>query len=142
MRRVQGECLIGQGLGFQPVGFYHRMRLLDQGIGQDGAGERILFIQLVGLAQQLDGFRGLPLGEQFLTFGDKAVGFGLPLDPILGALLQVGQLRIVGEIGGCAAQQIQGASVVARTQTDVDLLNDLRCGVATGLLLACFLQAL
>ncbi len=142
MRRVQGERLIGQRLGFQPIGFYHGMRVLDQGIGQDGAGERIVFIQLVGFAQQLNGFGGLPLREQFLAFGDKAVGFGIALDAILGELFQFGQLRIVGEIGGCASQQIQGASVVARTQTDVDLLNDLRFGFGAGLLVACFLQAL
>ncbi len=99
MRRVQGQRLIGQRLGFQPIGFYNRMRLLNEGIGQNGAGERITFIQFVGFAQQLNGFRGLPLGEQFLAFGDKAVGFGVALDTIMGKLFQFGQLRIVGEFG-------------------------------------------
>ncbi len=142
MRRVQGERLIGQRLGFQPISFYNRMRLLDQGIGQNRAGERIAFIQFVGFAQQLNGFSGLPLGEQFLAFGDKAVGFGIALGAIVGELFQFGQLRIVGEFGGCAAQQIQGARVVARMQIDLDLLNEPRLGFGAGLLVACFLQAL
>ena len=142
MRRVQVQRLIGQRLGFQPISFYNRMRVLDQGIGQNGAGERIAFIQLVGFAQQLNGFRGLLLGEQFLAFGDKAVGFGIALDAIMGKLFQFGQLRIVREFGGCASQQIQGARVVARMQTDVDLLNEPRFGLGAGLLVAGFLQAL
>ena len=102
MCRVQVERLIGQRLGFQPIGFYNGMRVLDQGIGQNGAGERIAFIQLVGFAQQLNGFGGLPLREQFLAFGDKTVGFGIALDAIVGELFQFGQLRIVGEFGGGA----------------------------------------
>ncbi len=142
MRRVQGERLIGQRLRFQPIGLYNRMRLLDQGIGQDGAGERIAFVQFVGFAQQLNGFSGLPLREQLLTFGDKAVGFGFTLDAILGALFQFGQPRIIGEFGVRTAQQIPGASVVARTQAGVDLLNEPRFGFAAGLLVACYLQAL
>ncbi len=104
------------------------MRVLDQRIGQNGAGERIVFVQFVGFAQQLNRFGGFLLREQFLAFGDKTVGFGVALDAILGALFQFGQLRIVGEFGGCASQQIQGARVVARTQTDVDLLNEPRFG--------------
>ena len=51
MCRVQGERLIGQRLGFQPIGFYNGLRVLDEGIGENGAGERIAFIQFVGLAQ-------------------------------------------------------------------------------------------
>jgi hypothetical protein len=65
----------------------------------------------------------------------------MALDTILGELSQFGQLRIVGEFGGCASQQIQGAIVVARTQTDVDLLNEPRFGFGSGLLVAYFLQA-
>ena len=80
--------------------------------------------------------------EQFLAFGDKTVGFGIALDAIMGELFQFGQLRIVGEFGGCASQQIQGARVVARTQTDVDLLNEPRFGFGAGLLVASFLQVL
>ena len=142
MRGVQGERLIGQLLGFEPIGFYNRMRVLDESIGENGAGERIVLVQLVGFAQQLNGFGGLPLREQFLAFGDKTVGFGIALDAIVGEFFQFGQLRIVGEIGGCASQQIQGARVVARTQTDVDLLNEPRFGFGAGLLVASFLQAL
>ena len=142
MRRVQVERLIGQRLGFQPIGFYNGMRMFDEGIGQNGAGQRIAFIQLVGLAQQLNRFGGLPLREQFLASGDKQVGFDIALDAIMGELFQFGQLRIVGEFGGCASQQIQGARVVARLQTDVDLLNESGFRFGAGLLLASFLQAL
>jgi len=108
------------------------MRLLDQGIGQDRAGESITFIQFVGFAQQLNRFGGLPLREQVLTFGDQTAGLGMALDAILRELFQFGQLRIAGEFGSCASQQIQGAGVVARTQTNVDLLNDLRFGFGAG----------
>ena len=142
MCRVQGERLIGQRLGFQPIGFYNGTRVLDQGIGQNGAGERIVFIQFIGFAQQLNRFGGLSLREQFLAFGDKTVGFGIALDAIVGELFQFGQLRIVGEFGGCASQQIQGAIVVARMQTGVDLLNKPRFGLGAGLVVALFLQAL
>ena len=142
MRRVQVECLLGQRAGFPPIGFYKGLRVLDQGIGQDRAGERIVFVQLVGSAQQLNRFGGLPLREQFLACGDKTVSFGIALDAILGELFQFGQLRIVGEFGGCASQQIQGARVVAGTQTGVDVLNEPRFGFGAGLLVACFLQAL
>ena len=136
------ERLIGQRLGFQPIGFYNRMRVLDQGIGQDGAGERIVFIQLVGFAQQLNRFIGLLLREQFLAFGDKTLGVGITLDAIPGLLLQFGQLRIVGKFGGCASQQIQGAGVVARMQADINLLNDPHFGFGACLLVASFFQAL
>jgi hypothetical protein len=37
---------------------------------------------------------------------EAAVGFGLALDAILGEPFRFGQLRIVGEFGGCASQQI------------------------------------
>jgi hypothetical protein len=104
MRRVQGERLIGQRLSFQPIGFYDGIRVLDQRIGQNGAGERIVLIQLVGFAQQLNTFGGFLLREQFLAFRDKTVGFGMTLDAIVGELFQFGQLRIVGEFGGCASQ--------------------------------------
>jgi hypothetical protein len=142
MRRVQSERLIGQRLRFQPIGFYNGMRVLHQSIGQYGAGERVLFIQLVGLAQQLNRFGGLPLREQSLAFGDKTVGFDIALDAILGGLFQFGQIRIVGEFGSCASQQIQGARVVARMQADLDLLNEPRFGFGSGLFVASFLQAL
>jgi hypothetical protein len=144
MRRVQGERLIGQRLSFQPIGFYNGIRVLDQGIGQNGAGERIVLIQFVGFAQQLNTFGGFLLREQFLAFRDQTVGFGIALDAIVGELFQFGQLRIVviGEFGGCASQQIQGARVVARMQTGVDLLNEPRFGFGAGLLVASFLQAL
>ena len=142
MRGVQSERLIGQRLSFQPIGFYNGLRVLDQGIGQNGAGESIVFIQLVGFAQQLNGFDGLPLREKFLAFGDKTVGFGIALHAIMGALFQFGQLGIAGEFGGRGSQQIQGARVVARTQTGVDLLNEPRFGFGAGLLVASFLQAL
>ncbi len=105
MCRVQVERLIGQRLGLQPIGLYNGMRLLDQGIGQNGAGERIVFIQLVGFAQQLNSFGGFLVREQFLACGDKTVGFGLALDAIMGEPFQFGQLRIVGEFGGSALQQ-------------------------------------
>ena len=49
---------------------------------------------------------------------------------------------IVRKFGGTASQQIQGARIVARTQTAVDLLNDLRFGFGADFLVACFLQAL
>ena len=75
--------------------------------------KRIVFVQFVGFAQQLNRFGGLPLCEQFPAFGDQTVGFGLALYAILRQLPQFGQLRIVGEFGGCAPQQIQGARVVA-----------------------------
>ena len=55
--------LIRQRLGLQPIGFYDGLRVLDQGIGQDGACERIVFVQLIGFAQQLNGFSGLLLRE-------------------------------------------------------------------------------
>ncbi len=142
MGRVQGQCLIGQRLCFQPIGFDHGMRVLHQRIGQNGAGERVTFIQFVGFAQQLNRFGGLPLREQFLAFGDKTLGLGIALDAIVGELFQFGQLCIVGEFGGSAAQQIQGARVLARMQTKVDLLNELRLGFGAGLLVECFLQAL
>jgi len=142
MCRLQVERLISQRLGFQPIGFYNGTRVLDQGIGQNGAGERIVFIQFIGFAQQLNRFDGLSLREQFLAFGDKTVGFGIALDAIMGELFQFGQLRIIGEFGGGASQQIQGARVVARTQTDVDLLNEPRFGFGAGLLVASFLQVL
>jgi hypothetical protein len=51
MRRVQGERLVGQRLGLQPIGFYDGMRVLDEGVGQNGAGESVVFVQLVGFAQ-------------------------------------------------------------------------------------------
>ena len=38
MRGVHGERLVGQLLGFQPIGFYQGLRVLDQRIGQNGAG--------------------------------------------------------------------------------------------------------
>ena len=105
-----------------PIGFYQGMRMLDQGIGQNGAGKSIVFVERMGLAQQLNRFGGPPLRKQFLAFGDKAAGFGTALDAILSQLFQLGQLRIGGEIGGRASQQLHGVSVVARMQTDVDLL--------------------
>jgi hypothetical protein len=64
------------------------------------------------------------------------------LEAITRELFQFGQLRIVGEFGRSASQRIQRARVVARTQTDVDLLNELRFGLGAGLLVAYFLQAL
>ena len=106
MRWVQVKSLLGQRLGFPPVGFYDRMSVLNQGIGQNSAGERIGFIERVGIAQQLNRFSGLPLREQVLAFGDKAVSFGVPPDAILGEFLQLGEFPIVGEFGGCAAQQL------------------------------------
>ena len=78
--------------------------MLNQGIGKNGAGERIVFIQVVGFAQQLNRFGRLLLREKFLAFGDKTVGFGIALDAILGELFQFRQLRIVGEFGDCAPQ--------------------------------------
>jgi hypothetical protein len=80
--------------------------------------------------------------EQFLAFGDETVGFGIAPDAILGALFQFGQLSIVRELDGCASQQIQGARVVARTETAVDLLNEPRFRFGTGLLVVSFLQVL
>jgi hypothetical protein len=53
------------------------MRVLDESIGQDGAGERIVLIQFVGLAQQLNRFCGLLLREESLAFGDQTIGLGL-----------------------------------------------------------------
>ena len=100
MCRVQVERLIGQRLGFQPIGFYNGLRVLDQGIGQNGAGESIAFIQFVGFTQQLKGFCRLPLRKQFLAFRDKAVSFSIALDAILGELFQFGKLRIVTEFAG------------------------------------------
>jgi len=88
MRRVQVERLLGQRLGFPPIGFYNGMRLLDQGVGQNGAGETIFLIQFVGLTQQLNRFGGFPLREQFLAFGDKTLGFGIALHAILGEPFQ------------------------------------------------------
>jgi len=116
--------------------------VFDQRIGQDGPGKGILFIQFVGLTQQLNRFPGLLLREQGLALGDKAVGFALALHPILDELFQFAQLRIFPHFVSCAAQQIQGASVLARTQTEIDLLNEPRFGFVAGLLLACYLQAL
>ncbi len=78
--------------------------MLDQRIGQNGAGKRIVFIPLVRLAQQLHRFAGLPLREQFLALGDKTVSFSLALHAILSQLFQFRQLRIVGEFSGCASQ--------------------------------------
>jgi len=122
--------------------FDQGLRVLDQGIGKNGAGKRIVFIDLVSLAQQLNRFGGLLLREQSLAFGDQAVRVGLALDAIVGELLQFGELRVVGEIGGRASQQIQGASVIARMQTAIDLLNEPRFGFGAGLLVASLLQSL
>ena len=51
MRRVQGESLIAQLLGFEPIVFNKGMRVLDECIGQNGAGKRIRFVEFVGSAQ-------------------------------------------------------------------------------------------
>ncbi len=67
---IQGERLIRQRLGFQPIGFHNGLCMLDQGIGQNGAGERVFLIQFVGLAQSLERFGGLPLREELLAFRD------------------------------------------------------------------------
>ncbi len=144
MRRVQGERLIGQRLGFQPIGVNYRLSVLDQGIGQNGASESIFFIEFVSLAQELDRFGGLALRKQFLAFGDQAAGLGVALHAILCELLQFGQLRIVivGKFGGCISRQIQRASVVARTQADFDLLTEPRFGYGGRGLVALFLQSL
>jgi hypothetical protein len=82
------------------------------------------------------------LREQFLAFGDQPVRVGLALKAILRELFQFGELRIIGKIGGFDSQQIQGASIVARMQTAVDLLNEPRFGFAAGLLVASLLQSL
>ena len=144
MGRVQSERLIGQRFSSQPVGFENGMRVLDEGIGQNGAGERIVLVQFVGLAQQLKRFGGLLVGEQFLAFGDQTVGFVLALDALLGALRQVGQIRIIiiGEFGGSGSQQIEGARIVARMQRAVDLLHEPRFRLGEDLLVDFFLQAL
>ena len=142
MRWIQSERLIGKRLGSQPVGFKNGLRVLHEGIGQNGAGERIALIQFVGFAQQLDGFGRFLLSEKLLAFRDQTVSFGFALDAILSALFQVGQLGIIGEFGSFASQQIQGARVLARMQTAVDLLNELRFGFGASLLVGSFLQAL
>ncbi len=68
----------------------------------------------------------------------------MALDAIMRKLFQFGQFRIViiWEFGRGAAQQLQRARVVARTQTDFDLLNDPLFGYRGRWLVACFLQAL
>ena len=72
---IQIERFAGQLLGFPPIAFDGRVRLLDQSIGQNRAGQRIVFIQLVGLAQQLDSVGRFLLRAQILTFGHQAVSF-------------------------------------------------------------------
>src|SRR5437879_10099156 len=89
MRGVQGERLVGQRLRFQPIAFDQGLRVLDEGIGENGAGKGIVFIELVGLAQQLNRFGGLLLREQFLAFGDLAVRVGLELVAIVGVIFQL-----------------------------------------------------
>src|SRR5579859_7436015 len=144
MYGVQGERLIGQRLGFQPVGVDYRLRMFDQRVGQDGAGKSIFFIQFVCLTQKLNRFRGFPLRKQFLALGGRAAGFSMALHAILRQLLQFNQLGIViiGKFGGCTSRQIQRASVVARTLAGFDLLHEPRLGNRGRRLVALFLQSL
>lgn len=88
MRWVQDECLIGQRLGFPPIGFYNGVSVLDQCIGQNGAGKSVVLIQRLGFAQQLNRRGGFLLGEKFLAFGDQPIRFGFTLEAVLGELFQ------------------------------------------------------
>ena len=89
MPRVQVECIPCQLLGFPPIVFHGGVGLFDQGIGQNGAGYRIVFIQFVGLTQQLDSVGRLLPRAQLLAFGHEAVGFGFALHAVLGKLLEL-----------------------------------------------------
>ena len=116
------------------------MSVFNQSIGQNRASQRIVLIQLVGFAQQLDSVGGFLLREQILAFGHQAMGFGLALHAVLRELLQFAQFRVVGEFCHGALQQIQGAGVVAGMQTGIDLFDQARFGFDASLLVAPFLQ--
>ena len=57
MRGIQSERLIGQRFSSQPIGFQNGVRMLHESISQNGTGERVVFIQRVGFAQQIESLR-------------------------------------------------------------------------------------
>ena len=90
MPRVQIERISRQLLGFPPIVFHQRSAPARPGHWPEhGAGQGIVFVQLIRLPQQFDAFGRLLLGAQFLALGHQTLGFGLSLYAVLRKLFEL-----------------------------------------------------
>jgi hypothetical protein len=99
VRGIQIERFFGQLFGLAPIGLHDGMSAFHQGVRQDGARHRIVFVQFKSAAQELDCGRRLLLREKVLTFIHQLMSFGFPFQAILREVLKLRQFRIVGKFG-------------------------------------------